>query len=321
MSKERAEVLTVGLIGARGFVGRELIAILNAHPLTQLVYASSREMTGRPISAMVPEASKELLFENITPDHLPEKKVDVCFLALPNGYAAPYVAAIDASNPSTVIVDLSADYRFTDEWVYGLVEHNRAQLHAATRISNPGCYATAMQLAIRPFLEWIDRPPACFGVSGFSGAGTKPSPKTDPKRLKDNLLPYALAHHIHEEEVSRHLQMPVHFSPHVAAFYRGISMTIQLQLNRKAEYGDALSTLEQFYAEDPLVEISRTIPEIAEIRDRHGARIGGITLADDGRRMVLVTVIDNLLKGAATQAVQNMNVACGMDELKGITNE
>ncbi len=98
-------------------------------------------------------------------------------------------------------------------------------------------------------------------------------------------------------------------------------MTIQLQLNRKAEYGDALSTLEQFYAEDPLVEISRTIPEIAEIRDRHRARIGGITLADDGKRMVLVTAIDNLLKGAATQAVQNVNVACGMDELMGITDE
>ncbi len=144
-------------------------------------------------------------------------------LALPNGMAAPFVAALDASAPATVVLDLSADYRFDPGWYYGLPELTRNDYNGQKRISNPGCYATAMQLALAPMLMQLAGPAQCFGVSGYSGAGTSPSDKNDPEKLRDNLMPYSLAGHVHEREASVHLGVPVQFMPHVAAHFRGLS--------------------------------------------------------------------------------------------------
>ena len=123
-------------------------------------------------------------------------------LALPDGAAAPFIEALEQKAPHRIVIDLSADHRFDDAWAYGLPELNRAKIVNAKRIANPGCYATAMQLALAPLVDQLGGVPALFGVSGYSGAGTTPSPKNDVARLKDNLMPYSLVGHKHEREVA-----------------------------------------------------------------------------------------------------------------------
>src|SRR4029079_13504573 len=122
--------------------------------------------------------------------------------------------AIERAQPGAVIVDLSADHRFDAAWVYGQPERKREGLTRARRIANPGCYATAMQLALAPLLPLVEGPANVFGVSGYSGAGTTPSPKNDPEALRDNLIPYALVGHGHEREVEAELGCRLFFVPH-----------------------------------------------------------------------------------------------------------
>jgi len=216
--------------------------------------------------------------------------------------------------PDTIIIDLSADYRFDADWYYGLPELTRSHYNGQSRISNPGCYATAMQLAIAPVRELLTGPAQCFGVSGYSGAGTTPSDKNNPELLHDNLMPYALTNHIHEREVTRHLGHPVEFMPHVAAHFRGITMTVNLHLQTPITRDEILARYQQHYHDEPLIEIIETAPWVSQIAGKHGVQIGGFTLSEDGQRLVVVATLDNLLKGAATQALQNINIALGLDE-------
>src|SRR4029079_689307 len=148
-----------------------------------------------------------------SPEDVAGEKLDAYVLALPNGASGAYVEAIAAARPDLVIVDLSADHRFTSSWVYGQPERKRAEIRGARHIANPGCYATAMQLALAPLVPLLEGPANVFGVSGYSGAGTTPSPRNDPEALRDNLMPYALVGHMHEREVTRHVG-PVCLMPH-----------------------------------------------------------------------------------------------------------
>lgn len=308
------EEKTVGLIGARGYVGSELLALIAAHPRLRLSYASSRSLAGEPI----PGAAQDQKFETLRPDDVASRRVDVCILALPNGLAGDYVSALDET--ATLLVDVSADHRFDERWVYGLPEVYPVPA-GATRIANPGCYATAMQLALAPLRGDLAGAPRCFGVSGYSGAGTRPSPKNDPETLKDNLLPYAPVGHLHEREVTRHLGTPVHFMPHVAAFFRGIAMTVDVGL-REAQTRRALGErYARFYESARLVQLSDDVPTVAHNARRHHAVVGGWQVSDDGRRAVVYATLDNLLKGAATQAIQNINFALGFDALEGIADD
>jgi N-acetyl-gamma-glutamyl-phosphate reductase len=308
----------IGLVGARGYVGAELLALVSAHPGLELAFVCSRERAGQRLADHVPGYAGELRYVAPDPDAVAEAAADVVVLALPNGMAAPYVAALDSRSPRTVAIDLSADYRFDDAWFYGLPELNRARAEGRTRISNPGCYATAMQLAIAPMREMLAQPAQCFGVSGWSGAGTTPSDRNDPDKLRDNLMPYALVGHVHEREVTRHLGHPVEFMPHVAPHFRGITMTVNLHLRMKLTADEVLAAYRAMYADEPLVALVDEAPWVSRIAGRHGAEIGGFTLSADRRRLVLVATLDNLLKGAATQAMQNLNLALGLPELLGI---
>ncbi len=169
---------TLGIVGARGYTGAALITLLTAHPAIELIFVSSREYHGQPVAAHNPTYCGDLRFETLDPAAVAAKRADVVILALPNGNAAPYVHAIDATAPPTLIIDLSADTRFDPDWYYGLPELTRHTYTGQKRISNPGCYATAMQLAIAPLRDQLAGPPQCFGVSGYSGAGTTPQTKT-----------------------------------------------------------------------------------------------------------------------------------------------
>ena len=317
MTKQR-----VALIGGRGYTGSAFLPLLAAHPQLELALASSSSQAGqslREIDPGWPDPAGRLV--RLEPDGVAKVDAQVWVLALPNGVSAPWVEAITAAHPGAVIVDLGADYRFDPAWVYGLTEWNRAALAGASRISNPGCYATGAQFALLPLRDYLTRPPIVFGVSGFSGAGKTPSPRNDPDRLADNLIPYSLTGHLHEREISTHLGRPVRFHPHVAPFFRGISLTISVNLSLALETGQLLELFRTAYCDAPLVEISEEIPEIREIAGRPGLKIGGFAI--DPRqpyRLTFVAVIDNLLKGAASQAMQNINLALGLDETAGISS-
>jgi N-acetyl-gamma-glutamyl-phosphate reductase/acetylglutamate kinase len=188
-----------------------------------------------------------------------------------------------------------------------LLEFTRDQVKNAHRISNPGCYATGAQMALYPLVAQMDAhcSPTVFGVSGYSGAGTKPSPKNDPTYLKDNLIPYSLTNHIHEREVSHRLGRPIAFVPHVASWFQGISLTVSIPLAKSMTSQEILELFEEQYTGEKLVRIEKTgIPVVRDISGKHGVTLGGFQVDTTGRRAVIISNIDNLLKGAATQAIQ-----------------
>jgi N-acetyl-gamma-glutamyl-phosphate reductase common form len=291
----------IGVVGARGYVGKELVALVEGHPELALALSVSQR-DGATLEAVAGE------------------RLDAYLLALPNGATPAYVEAIAKARPDAVVVDLSADHRFDDAWVYGQPERLRARIAGARRIANPGCYATAMQLALAPMLPLLDGPAAVFGVSGYSGAGTTPSPRNDPEVLKDNLLPYSLVGHVHEREVSRQLDRPIFFTPHVAPFFRGITVTVSVALRSAEARADVWGRFEAAYGGEPLVTLHAEPPLVRDIAGKHHVAIGGLAISSDGRHAALTATIDNLLGGAATQAVRNLNLALGLPELAGVSD-
>ena len=309
--------IEIGVVGARGYVGAELIALIEQHPRFRLAYAASRSGAKQPVPAGS-DPSEDARFVDADPDHLAERHADAVVLAVPDGTAGAYAAAL----ADRVVLDLSADHRFDDAWAYGLPEHNARRLRGSRRISNPGCYATAVQLALRPVIDLIDETPHAFGVSGYSGAGSTPSPRNNPALLADGVTPYRLVNHTHEREASRHLGRPVRFSPHVAPFFRGISVTVQARLREPTSAGQRAARFRDAYAHAPLVRfLGERVPRVQEIAGRPGAEIGGLTVGDDARDFAIVCTLDNLLKGAASQALQNLNLAFDLPAELGLTGD
>ena len=308
VTRDRARI---GLVGARGHVGQELLFILRRHPRFEVAFVSSRTQPGVTVPGL------DLRFEDLDAEAIAAKGADAVVLALPNDLSRPVVHAIDAMKPTTVIVDVSADHRFDDAWVYGLPELFRSKIVGAKRIANPGCYATAAALVVGPVAALQAQPAHAFGVSGYSGAGTTPSPRNSVDALRDNLMPYHLVGHVHEREVTRHVG-PVSLMPHVAAFFRGISMTVSLDF-REPLSAEALQGLyERAYANEPMVKLTAEIPHVRDAASLPWVTIGGFAVDEARRRAVVVSTLDNLLKGAASQAVQNLNLALGFHELEGI---
>jgi N-acetyl-gamma-glutamyl-phosphate reductase/acetylglutamate kinase len=298
----------VALIGARGYTGQALINLLNAHPNMDLRHVSSRELAGQKLKGY---EKRDITYENLTAEDVRRMEengeIDCWVMALPNGVCKPYVDAIEEGRGSqnSVIVDLSADYRFDSKWTYGLPELvNRADIAKATRISNPGCYATAAQLGIAPLVPFLSGSPTIFGVSGYSGAGTKPSPKNDVQNLVDNIIPYSLTDHIHEREISTQLSVEVAFIPHVAVWFQGIHHTINIPLKETMTSRDIRQLYQERYAGERLVKVTGEPPLVKAISGKHGVQIGGFGVHSSGKRVVVCATIDNLLKGAATQCLR-----------------
>lgn len=314
----------VGLIGARGYVGQNLISLIDKHPHLDLALVSSRELNGQKL---VGYNKANIVYTNLQTEEILEleknKEIDVWVMALPNGVCKPFVEAIESvEGSSSKIIDLSADYRFdtTGEWVYGLPELiDRGEIANARKISNPGCYATAAQVAINPLVKYASGTPTVFGVSGYSGAGTKPSKKNDVNYLADNLVPYSLTDHIHEKEVSKQLGLDIAFIPHVAQWFQGISASVSIPIEPKSLTAREIRQIyqERFMGEK-LVEVSGEAPVVKDISGKHGVVVGGFAVNSQENRVVIVATIDNLLKGAATQCLQNINLAMGYGEYDGI---
>lgn len=302
----------VALIGARGYTGQELIRLLDSHPNMDLCHVSSRELAGQKLEGY---NKREVIYENLSPEDVRDMEkrgdIDCWVMALPNGVCKPFVEALyearKSSSHQSVIVDLSADYRFDNTWTYGLPELvTRANIAQATQIANPGCYATAAQLGIAPLVPHIGGMPHVFGVSGYSGAGTKPSPKNDVNNLTDNIIPYSLTGHIHEREVSTQLGSQIAFIPHVAVWFRGIHHTISIPLNKTMTSRDIRQIYQDRYAGEKLVKVVGEAPLVKNIAGKHGVEIGGFEVDKTGRRVVVCATIDNLLKGAATQCLRKL---------------
>ncbi|EEQ39937.1 ARG5,6 protein, mitochondrial precursor [Clavispora lusitaniae ATCC 42720] len=314
----------VALIGARGYVGQNLISLIDKHPHLELALVSSRELKGQKLQGY---NKANIVYSNLQSEDILEleknKEIDVWVMALPNGVCRPFVEAIESVEGSeSKIIDLSADYRFdtTGEWIYGLPELvDRKSIASARKISNPGCYATAAQVAIAPLKEYISGTPTVFGVSGYSGAGTKPSLKNDVNYLSNNLVPYSLTDHIHEKEVSKQLGLNIAFIPHVAQWFQGISNTVSIPIRPNSLTARDLRNIYQDrYQGEQLVSVSGEAPVVKDISGKHGVVVGGFAINSAGDRAVIVATIDNLLKGAATQCLQNINLALGYGEYDGI---
>lgn len=320
----------VAVIGARGYVGNELLQLLAANQYVDVVAVSSRSASGELVSKHLEQyPDKQLHFTKILPESINTIDADVFFLALPNQVASRYVEAIELVNKKALIIDISADYRFDDGWIYGLPELNRKLITKSKRISNPGCYATAAMLSLLPIKDYLSGVPSLFGVSGFSGAGKTPSDKNNPERLRNNFLPYKLTAHMHENEVSHQLGQAVNFMPHVAPHFRGLSMTVNANLNEAFTTSSLQQLYMDYYSNERLVHIVEVIPEVVDVANKAEARLGGFnvdarvhvqTNTDNNRNSNIrfVAVLDNLLKGAASQAIQNMNLALGLPEHTGL---
>ena len=296
--------------------------LVAGHPRMTLGIASSRGEAGQTISSICSDWSEVgKTFTRLEPDGVAAHAADAWVLALPNGLAGQWVEAILAEFPESVILDLSADYRFDSDWTYGLPERYRDQIRNTRLISNPGCYATGAQLGLLPLFEDLRSDPLVFGVSGYSGAGKTPSPRNDPEVLKDNLIPYALSGHVHEKEISHQLHTAVRFMPHVAAFFRGITLTIAFELDHLVSAEELETIFQRAYAGEKRIKVSSDIPQVSAVQNTADVHIGGFNIdARNPAQGSLVVVLDNLLKGAASQAVQNLNLALGLDENAGINS-
>ncbi len=316
--------ISLGIVGVRGYVGRELIRLLSNHPTIRVDWVSSRKLKGFTLNEFLCDDVyfesvkldeehyyKKIKIETLSEVDVADRETNIIVLALPNGLAGKFFGEIDKKQNHQLVIDLSADYRFDETWQYSVPElysKSDNKINNLMKISNPGCYATAMQAALAPLVNHIVGRANCFGISGFSGAGTKPSANNNPRNLKDNILPYGLIEHLHEKEVSYHLGIPISFSPHVAEFFRGISMTVQVELKGKWTHAKIKKLFDDYYENDLLIDNQDAIPNIQQVINTEKCIVGGFTLSVDGKKLTLVSCLDNLLKGAASQALQNIEL-------------
>ena len=324
------DLIKAAILGARGYVGVELIKLLDKHPKVKLEAVFSRSYQGKSVQEVVTDFSTAgLMYQSGDFSDLASMALDVLFLALPDGVAANHAELWKQMSDQTVIIDLSADFRFDDTWTYGQPETDSCKIQQAKLIANPGCYATGMQMGLRPLLPYLQPiehdVPTVFGVSGYSGAGTSPSDKNNPKRLADNILAYKPTGHTHEKEVSHVLEHTIRFMPHVAAHFSGIHLTLSGKLNLTLNQQELFELFTRYYKSDPLIEVQVESPEIQQVNQKHSLIIGGFACSEtEAGHFVLNVCLDNLMKGAATQAVQNMNLACSAvyktETLEGLNN-
>ncbi|MGV6820097.1 MAG: N-acetyl-gamma-glutamyl-phosphate reductase, partial [Parvularcula sp.] len=293
----------VGLVGARGYVGRELLRLMAKDPRLELSFATSRQFEGHRVGEIFPDAPYDIKFVRTDPAQLATADVDVVVLGLPNGFAAPFVDAIDAAHPDTKIIDLSADYRHQKGWVLGLADLCPENIAGQRRIANPGCYATAAILALYPIRERIVGTSSIVGISGYSGAGTTRSEKNDPRHIKDNIIPYAFSGHGHQEEIHRATGVPVRFLPHVAPFFRGLMTTICAPIAPGVSTRDVVAAYRTAYRDRLAVKVQDAPPQISDVASRPIAVIGGASVDTQSRTLAVTCALDNLLKGAASQAM------------------
>jgi len=323
----------VGIAGASGFAGQELLRWLAGHPRIRVTTAMSSSPDGPARTLPALARIWDGVIEPFSAEKLADQS-DVVFLALPEEAAAA-IAPILVGRGIRVI-DLSGAFRLRDaasreKWypatklgslkpVYGLTERNYAAIGAAQLITNPGCYPTAALLALEPLAEagLLTGDVVIDAKSGISGAGKKPSDRTHFSENHGSVSVYGVFGHRHQPEIEQELGAPVTFVPHLVPLDRGILETIYARVRPGTTSRDVADTMEAAYQRAPFVRLTgETLPEIKHAAYTNFCDIGW-RVDTAGGRILLVAVIDNLVKGAAGQAIQNLNVMLGYDERTGL---
>jgi N-acetyl-gamma-glutamyl-phosphate reductase len=304
----------IAIIGGRGYTGGELIRLLHDRPDIELVALNSEGNRGRPVREVHPDCGCDLPFTDYSLKEIDELRPDLVFLCMAEGYAREAAGQLNRR-----IVDLSRDLRFRDNSVYGLPEIFRSGIRAARVVANPGCYATACILAAYPAVKQGLAQRIVFDCkSGYSGAGKTPSYRNDPKNYTDNILAYKLSAHDHRTEIIRALDLAaISFTPHVLPVFRGLMATAHIILKKKISGDETRAFYQETYAAEPFVKILDRVPELHDVQNNNLCCLGGFEV-DDADRLVVIAVLDNLLKGAGGQAVQNMNLMLGIPETEGL---
>lgn len=310
----------VGIAGGAGYTGGELLRLLVWHPGVEIVFVHSKSQAGRPVAAVHQDLFGDCTLEFT--DTL-SAQIDVLFLCLGHGDSKDFLE--QHPQPDQVkIIDLSQDFRLerdTHSFVYGLPELNLTALRKAQKIANPGCFATAIQLALLPLAQAqrLEGDIHIQATTGSTGAGQSPSPTTHFSWRSNNLSVYkAFTHqHLHEiEESLGGLQAelpPLHFIPQRGNFSRGILATVSLRSTHSLSQNQQL--YRDYYAEHPFTWL---VPHELALKQVVNTNKCFIQLIQSGEQLLIVSALDNLIKGASGQAVQNMNLACGYDQTLGL---
>jgi N-acetyl-gamma-glutamyl-phosphate reductase common form len=304
---------TIGLLGGRGYVGQEIIKLLVNHKYLNITSIFSSSKAGQSVPLNV---GNELLYQDLSLDKIVLFDEDAFILALPNNESQNYVDLIHRHNPQAIIVDLSADHRFDQAWEYRVPE--LSETVQSTKISNPGCYASAMQFMLAPLKNILAGPVHLYGISGYSGAGATPNSRNDQEALQDSILPYSLVSHLHEKEVKAHSYPEILFTPHVGNFFRGIMMTGNFILSQSMSADEIYNLFVNHYQSEQLICIQPELPKLQDVQNTSNVIMGGFAVDQEINRLTFCCALDNLLKGAATQTVQNLNSAFGWDDNLGI---
>ena len=308
------DVKKIGLLGGRGYVGQEIFELVNNHPKLSITSVYSSSQAGLSVPGSAKDNSLSYLSMDLA--NLELGNEDAYVLALPNDQSKGYVDKILEHNPKAILLDISSDHRFNAAWEYRLPELSEPV--SSTKISNPGCYATAMQLMLAPLVDNISGPVNFFGISGYSGAGASPNLRNNKELLSSNILAYSMINHLHEQEVKHQIYDEIFFTPHVAEFFRGIHMTGNIILTDAISADEVEIAFQNFYTDMPLIKVQHSAADLHKVRGTSFALIGGFETDIKTKRLTFCCTIDNLLKGAATQAVQNLNSAFGWDDNLGI---
>ncbi len=316
-----ADSVRAAVVGATGYAGAELLRLLIAHPVVSITQCISTSRAGERIDSIHPGLSGFVHGAFDSADDLALDGVDVLFLATPHGFAGPWADHADEADVPLVI-DLSRDHRHHPAWVYGQAEWRRALLPGAMRIAVPGCFATAMSLAIAPFVEGelVGGDIQVVAATGSTGSGATPTTTTHHPLRFANLRAYKVLSHQHVPEVEAFLGAlgpvgRVHFVPLSAPVDRGILAACFLRPHDPLSPADALAVLTEAYAEHPLVRVRATSPELRHVR---GSALCDLSAHVDGDQLVVLSALDNLGKGAAAQAVQCFNLALGLPAELGL---
>ena len=337
-------MIKVGIIGGTGYTGVELLRLLAQHPEVELKVITSRGEAGKLVAEMFPNLRGHVALAFSEPDAKALAACDVVFSATPNGVAMTHARALLAAGVK--FIDLAADFRLKDsavwekwygmphacpellaEAVYGLPEVNRAQIKTARLVANPGCYPTAVQLGFLPLVEkgLVDIEHLIADAkSGVSGAGRKAELHTHFAEAADNFKAYGVAGHRHLPEIRQELEraagkaVGLTFVPHLTPMIRGIHATLYARVADTRV--DLQALYAQRYASEPFVDVlpPGSHPDTRSVRAANTCRIA-VHRPQGGDTVVILSVIDNLVKGAAGQAVQNMNLMLGLPEATGLT--
>ncbi|MEO0733506.1 MAG: N-acetyl-gamma-glutamyl-phosphate reductase [Bacteroidota bacterium] len=311
----------IGIIGGGGYTAGELLRILVHHPQVEVVYVQSESQAGKPVHTVHTDlvGDTDLVFSGANAGAI--EGCDAIFLCTGHGRAAGWVKDNPVSE-KTVIVDLSTDFRLADDWVYGLPEINREATREASRIANPGCFATAIQLGLLPLVKagLANGEVHINGMTGSTGAGQKPLPTTHFSWRNANVSVYKAFSHQHLNEIGRNVQLlgrphadNLHFLPLRGPFARGIFVTTYVTTN--ASEPELKKLFRDFYAAAAFTRVTDVNPNLKQVVNTNK---GLVYVAKHGDKALVISLIDNLLKGASGQAVQNMNLALGISETAGL---